>query len=77
MKRFKSARHLQRFASIHGPIYTFINFHATTSPLLSTANYAKQPMLSGAISRACNLTNHNIIDKHASGRKVKVTLTAL
>ncbi|OYR26022.1 DDE domain protein [Brucella lupini] len=73
MKRFKSARHLQCFASIHDPrSTTFTIFPETASPLSFTANYARPPMPSGRISLACNLPNHNIIDQNASAHRLRL-----
>jgi len=72
MKRFKSARHLQRFVTIHDPITIFTIFPATASPLLSTANCAKPPIPFGAISLACNLRDHYIIHQHASEPRLRL-----
>lgn len=58
MKRFKSARHLQGFASIHDSIYNLHHFprdrftSAVHRELRQTANTI------GEISLACNPTNH-------------------
>ena len=49
IKRFKSARHVQKFASIHDPIY---NMHATNSVLPITVNYTKPQPTCGVKSRA-------------------------
>jgi putative transposase len=51
MKRFKSARHLQRFASVHDPIYNLHHFPAINSTPLIIANYDKPPPACGVKSR--------------------------
>ncbi len=38
MKDFKSARHLQRFVSIHDPVANLFTFHATIFRLTNTVS---------------------------------------
>jgi putative transposase len=52
MKRFKSARQLQRFVSIHDPIATSLPFPATIFHPPTIANCEQQPCKHGAKSRA-------------------------
>ncbi|MGZ2459887.1 transposase-like protein [Rhizobium anhuiense] len=51
MKRFKSARHLQRFVSVHDPIANLFNVPRHDIPSTTIENCEQLPSKHGAKSR--------------------------
>jgi putative transposase len=68
IKRYKSARQLQRFVSIHDPIATSFTFPATTFHPTTIANCEQQPWILGTESYVFTPHDQNLTPRSCSQR---------